>query len=184
MRRLAALLIAAMANSAGAQWNREIPAFAGGAVLVGAQGFARPPLTSAVVSAYAHVPAGIVLVGVQGGRTFDEPRGARATYAVTTLAYAQRTGIEWQVYPFVGAGVADFRTTPSDVDWRPAFAAGFGIDVRTGGRGIGPMLAARIGYITRSISDDESVAYAALGVGFGGRRESATAPRSVARVSP
>lgn len=166
---LAAALTIAVATGAPGQ-SRDIPAFAGGAVLLGAQGFARPPITSAVTSAYVHLPIGPVLFGLQGASTFLEPRRSHASYAVATIAYAQRRGTRWQVYPYVGVGSAAFRTNPGDERWRLAGAAGFGFDGLLGGGATGTMLGARFGYLTRSLSDDESVAYAAIGIGFGGRR--------------
>src|SRR5687768_4460196 len=59
---------AGMATVAGAQWNGGARAFSSGAVLVGAQGFARPPITSAVAGAYLHTPFRAVLLGVQVAR--------------------------------------------------------------------------------------------------------------------
>jgi hypothetical protein len=179
---LVGLLIAVGPTRSVAQWN-DVGAFGGGAVLVGAQGFARPPITSAVASAYAHLPVGALLVGVQGGATFAEPERSHATYALATIAYAQRRGMAWQIYPFLGAGSGAFRTQRGVIHWRPAFAAGFGVDVLTGDGEPGTMLGARIGYITRSMADDESVAYAAIGLGFGGRKQEREAPRPVATRS-
>ena len=163
-------VIVGRATGADAQWP-DISAFTGGAMLVGAQGFARPPITSAVVAAYAHVPVRrVLLLGAQGGTTFREPERAHASYAIGTLAYTQRRGILWQVYPYIGAGAAALRTNPGDARWRPAFAAGFGIDILAADGRAGTMIGARIGYLTRSMADDESIAYAAVGVGIGGRR--------------
>lgn len=171
------LLLAA--RDAAAQWNTMSP-FAGGAVLVGAQGFARPPITSAVTAAYAHLPVGSFLVGGQFAATFAEPSKSHATYAIATVAYAQRRTHVLQVYPYLAVGSAALRTEPGDVAWRPAFGAGFGIDALTGGDGRGMMLGARVGYLTRSMSDDESIAYAAIGVGFGARRGERHEPRTIA----
>jgi hypothetical protein len=84
------------------------------------------------------------------------------------------------VYPFIGAGAAALRTEPGGAEWRPAFSAGFGIDVLRDARLASPMLGARVGYLTRSMGDDESVAYAALGFGFGGRRGDRDEPRTIA----
>jgi hypothetical protein len=171
------LLVAAAAE---AQWNAARP-FGGGAMLVGAQGFARPPITSAVAAVYGHLPVhGALLLGAQGGATFAEPARSHATYALATLAYAQRRAALLQIYPFIGAGAAALRTQPGEASWRPAFGAGFGIDVLSEARLASPMLGARIGYLTRSMGDDESVAYAALGFGFGGRRAERDEPRTIA----
>ena len=152
-----------------AQWNR-FGSFAGGAVLVGAQGFARPPITSAVATTYAHVPVRrALLLGAQGATTFRESERSHASYAIGTVAYTQRRGVRWQFYPYLGAGGARLRTTPGSAEWRPAFAAGFGVDVLGVDAGTGSMLGGRIGYLTRSMADDESVAFAAVGFGVGRR---------------
>ena len=169
-----------VARAAAGQRN-SVDAFAGGAVLAGAQGFARPPITSAVVAAYVHVPVRSLLLGAQVGRTFAETERSHAAYAVATVAYAQRRTFGAQVYPYVALGSAAFRTEPGDLRWRPAFGAGFGIDALTGEDGRGMMLGGRVGYVTRSMSDDESVAYAAIGIGFGARRGERHEPRTIAR---
>ena len=180
-RALPAALVAVMLPTAiHAQW-RDVPAFAGAVVLVGAQGFARPPITSGVGSVYGHVPAGPVLLGIQASETFLEDARSHARYAIATLAFAQRRGLLWQVYPYVGSGAAAFRTQPGSAGWRPAFAAGFGIDVIGRANGLASMFGGRIGYITRSMGDDESVAYAAIGVGAGGRRTPRPPPRLATR---
>jgi hypothetical protein len=173
-------LLPVVAADAGGQWNADRP-FAAGAVIVGAQGFARPPITSAVGAVYGHVPVHpALLLGAQGAATFAEPDRSHATYAVATIAYAQRRAALLQIYPFVGAGAAALRTQPGEASWRPAFAAGFGVDILSGPGGPSPMLGARIGYLTRSMGDDESIAYAALGFGFGGRRAERDEPRAIA----
>lgn len=173
-------LLPSVAADAGGQWNAN-PPFPAGAAMVGAQGFARPPITSAVASVYGHVPVhGALLLGAQGSVTFAESDRSHATYAIATLAYAQRRTTLLQVYPFIGAGAAALRTEPGGADWRPAFSAGFGIDVLLDARPASPMLGARIGYLTRSMGDDESIAYAALGFGFGGRRGERDEPRPIA----
>ena len=172
-------LMLAVAGSAAGQWNVVSP-FAGGAVLVGAQGFARPPITSAVTSAYAHVPVGGLLLGGQVGFTFGEPEKSHASYAVATVAHAQRRAFGVQMYPYLALGSAAVRTEPGDAAWRPAFGAGLGIDALTGNDGRGMMLGARVGYLTRSMSDDESVAFAAIGIGFGVRRGERREPRTIA----
>ena len=173
-----ALMLAAAGNASG-QWNAVSP-FAGGAVLAGAQGFARPPITSAVTTAYAHLPVGALLVGGQLGFTFAESDRSHASYAVATVAWAQRRAFSVQMYPYLALGSAALRTEPGDVAWRPAFGAGFGIDALTGNHGRGMMLGARVGYLTRSMSDDESVAYVAIGLGVGARRGERHEPRTIA----
>lgn len=183
LRTTTALLLAVIAGGAtgaDAQWH-DISAFSGGAILLGAQGFARPPITSALVAGYAHVSVRrALLLGAQSGATLREPERAHASYLIGTLAYAQRRGELWQVYPYIGAGSAMLRTEPNHVRWRPAFAAGFGIDVLSAEGRVATMLGARIGYLTRSMADDASVAYAAVGVGIGGRRGERDEPRVVA----
>ena len=173
-------LLVAIASPFGvrAQWLEQ-PTFAGGAVLVGAQGFARPPITSATVAIYGHLPAGPLLVGAQVSETFLEEARSHARYAIATLAFAHRRARLWQLYPYVGSGAAAFRTTPEGASWRPAFAAGFGVDVLSDADGIAPMFGGRIGYVTRGMSDDESIAYAAIGIGAGARRP----PREPARIA-
>ena len=171
---------AGMATVAGAQWSGGARAFSSGAVLVGAQGFARPPITSAVAGAYLHTPFRSVLLGVQAASTFAEAQDSRASYAVGTIGYAQRRATGVQIYPYLAAGSAAVRAHPGDTRWRPAFGAGFGIDVMTGAGTRGPMLGARVGYLTRSMSDDESVAYAALAFGFGAATRKRDEPRAIA----
>ena len=169
MRMLAgALLLSVSATNAAAQWQDNVRPFASGAVLVGAQGFARPPITSAVASGFVHLPINALLLGVQGGWTFAEREQSHASYALATLAYPRQRAVGWQAYPFVGLGGGSFRTDTVAARWKPAFGAGLGFDALLGQGG--GVIALRVGYITRGLSDDASVAYAAIGVGLGGRR--------------
>lgn len=164
------LLAAALPLTARAQWDAHIPAFSGAAIMLGAQGFARPPITSAVTGAYAHLGIGRMLVGLQGATTVGDGVASQATYGLATVGYAQARGVSWQVYPFLGAGGAAFRTTVAEQDVQPAFGAGFGADGLVRPAGSSMMIGARIGYVTRSLGDDASVAYATLTVGLGRRR--------------
>jgi hypothetical protein len=175
---LVSTLVVGVVTEADAQWNAVSP-FAGGAIFMGAQGFARPPITSAVVGAYAHTPVRAALIGGQIATTFAEPRRSHASYAVATVAYAQRRVFSLQMYPYLALGSAAFRTQADDARWRPAFGGGFGIDALTGNASRGLMLGARVGYLTRSMSDDESIAFAAIGFGFGSRHQAGEHPRAV-----
>jgi hypothetical protein len=164
-----AWLVAGLPGFAVAQWS-DYPAFSGAAVLLGAQGFARPPITSAMAGAYAYHAVGSLLIGGQGSTTFGDGDRSRGTYALATVGWAQSRALAWQFYPFLGAGAAAFRTVPGRAALRPAFGAGFGADGLITPHRLGVLAGARIGYVTRSLGDDESVAYAALTLGIGGRR--------------
>jgi hypothetical protein len=179
MRILAgALLLSVSATNAASQWQDNVRPFASGAVLVGAQGFARPPITSAVTSGFVHLPINALLLGVQGGWTFAETERSHASYALATLAYPRQRAVGWQAYPFVGLGGASFRTDTVAARWKPAFGAGLGFDALLGQGG--GVIALRVGYITRGLSDDASVAYAAMGVGLGSRRNAGEGSGTVA----
>ena len=152
--------------------------------MVGAQGFARPPITAAVGGGYAYLPLGPFLVGAQGGTSFGDGSRSRAVYGLATVGYAQSRAFAWQFYPFVGVGAASFRTAPGTDNVRPAFGAGFGADGLLSPARTGLLIGARIGYITRSLGDDESIAYAAATVGVGARRRTSETPGAVARRRP
>ena len=148
--------------------------------MVGAQGFARPPVTSAVLGGFAQVAIHPLLLGVQAGNTFADGARSHAAYGLATIGYAQSRAYGWQVYPFLAAGAASFRTAPGDADLLPAFGAGFGADALFAPHRVGPMLGVRVGYITRSLGDDGSVAYATMSLGLGGRRAQRDDARPVA----
>ena len=164
-----ALLVAALPLTARAQWDADIPAFSGAAIMLGAQGFARPPVTSGVTGAYAQVGIQRMLVGLQGATTLADGDETHATYGLATIGYAQARGAGWQVYPFVGIGAAAFRITAAGHGVQPAFGAGFGADGLLTPDAGSVMIGGRIGYVTRSLGDDASVAYAVLTVGLGRR---------------
>lgn len=167
------LLAALLPLSARAQWDADIPAFSGAALMLGAQGFARPPITSPVAGGYVQVGIRRILVGAQGSATVADGDASQATYGLATVGYAQSRGVAWQIYPFVGVGAAAFRPAPGRADVRPAYGAGFGADGLLASNTPSVMVGARIGYVTRSLGDDASVAYAVVTVGLGGRRAGA-----------
>lgn len=171
MRTLLIGLLACATPALGlAQWSDGIRPISGAAVMFGAQGFARPPITTPVTGAYAQVAIRQLLVGAQGGVTLGDGDRSRAAYGLATVGYAQSRAIAWQLYPFLGVGAASFRTSATaTADVRPAYAAGFGAEGLLSPGVIGVMIGARIGYITRSLGDDESVAYATIALGIGGR---------------
>lgn len=173
-------LVACFPATAGGQWSRSAPPFAAGALMAGAQGFARPPVNTAISGAYAYVPIGDVLVGGQVGASFGDGVRSRAAHALATLAFAQtRTGAA-QFYPFVGIGAATLRARPGPNHVRLAVGAGFGADALAGSGRTSAMVGARVGFVARSTADDESVAYATITVGIGRRRDAKDKPRAVA----
>jgi hypothetical protein len=180
---LVSMLVGSAVRGAGGQWDSVEP-FAGGAVFLGAQGFARPPITSPVAGVYVHAPVRAALIGGQVAATFAESQGSGATYAIGTVAYARRRTNTVQMYPYLAAGAAAFHAQPTEARWQPAFGGGFGVDALAGAGGHQLMLGARVGYLTRSMADDESIAFAAVGLGFGGRFREREKPRDVvARAS-
>jgi hypothetical protein len=176
-----ALLLSLLAPvTAEGQSSQSVPAFAGGALMVGAQGFARPPVNTAVTGAYAYVPVGALLIGGQGAIGFGDGTRSRAAHGLVTVAYPRtRTG-NVQIYPYVGIGAATLRARPGRDDVRLAVGAGFGGDALSGTGRTSVMVGARMGFVARSSGDDESVAFAAISVGFGRRRDPRDPPRSVA----
>ena len=163
---LAALLTCA--GGVHAQW--EPPPFAAVAVMAGPQGFARPPVNTAVVGGYFYIPVSRVLLGMQGGVAPNHPRDSRAMHAMVTAALPVYRGQAWQTYPYLGAGRGLMRATSGPDDTHVVFGAGLGVDAY-----VDPdswiTLGSRVGYLTRSASDDNSVAYLTVSVGFAVRRD-------------
>lgn len=150
------------------------PPFAAGAAMVGPLGFARPPVTTAVAGGYAYAPVHQILLGGQGGSTIGDGGRSNATYAMATAGYATSRGYRWQVYPFIGVGAGTLRARSGSNNTGLLVGAGFGADVISGTDNRGVMLGTRAGYVTRSMNDDESVAYFALSFGVGGRAQRTT----------
>lgn len=176
----AMILASCVAGVLSAQWKDDIHPFVGAAVMLGAQGFARPPVTTAVAGGYAYAPIGSLLLGGQVGSSFGDGDRSRAAYALATIGYAQARAHGWQFYPFAGLGVATLRARRGSNDAGLAGGAGFGADALVGGGRAGMLLGARIGYLTRSLNDDESIAYATMTLGWAGRFHSDGAPPAVA----
>ena len=159
----------AIPGSTEAQRADDVPPFAGGALMLGAQGFARPPITSGVAGGYAYVPLRSFLVGVQGASTFADDARSHADYVLGTVGYAQSRAVAWQVYPFVGIGRSSVRTRPGEDHAGIAGGAGLAADGRLGEARAGMLLGGRVGYVGRSLNDDESFAYAVVSIGIAGR---------------
>lgn len=163
---LAALLTCA--GVAKAQW--EPPPFAAAAVMAGPQGFARPPVNTAVVGGYFYIPVSWALVGIQGGVAPNHPRDSRAIHTMLTAGLPVYRGQAWQTYPYLGVGRGLMRATSGPDDTHVVFGAGLGFDAY-----VSPdsrfTLGSRVGYLTRSASDDNSVAYVTVSVGLAARRD-------------
>jgi hypothetical protein len=173
---VAIVLLSCAAVKAPAQSRTFVddPPFAAGAVMVGPLGFARPPVTTVVAGGYAYAPVHQILVGAQGGSTIGDGRRSTATYAMATAGYATSRGYRWQVYPFIGVGAGTLRARRGSNHTGLLVGAGFGADVINGTDNRGVMLGTRLGYVTRSMNDDQSVAYVALSFGVGGRPQRTT----------
>lgn len=163
---LAALLTCA--GVAYAQW--EPPPFAAAAVMAGPQGFARPPVNTALIGGYFYTPVSWALVGMQGGVAPNHPHDSRAMHAMITGGLPVYRGQAWQTYPYLGVGGGVMRATAGPNDRHVVLGAGLGFDAF-----VSPdsriLLGSRVGYLTRSAGDDNSVAYVTVSLGFGGRRE-------------
>jgi len=175
---LAALLTCA--GVARAQWAPD--PFAAAALMAGPQGFARPPVNGAVVGGYAYVPLGGVLVGAQGGAAPSAPNASRAAYAIATAGLPVYRGLAWQTYPFLGAGRGILRARSGSDATHLVLAAGLGFDAM-----IGPesriTVGSRVGYLTRSAGDDDSVAYVTVSLGFATRRATREATIAARRMA-
>jgi len=146
--------------------------FPTGAITAGPIGFARPPVTMSFAGAYAHAPvhgAARLLLGGQAGVSLSGGAG-EIRYALGTAGFAQQFSARWQVVPFVGMGVASQHPTALGDGRAIAATAGYSFERLIGTRRTAPVIGARIGYITRSMNDDGSVAYAALSLGVGRAR--------------
>jgi hypothetical protein len=156
---LAALLTCAGASDA--QGDRP---FAAAALMAGPQGFARPPVNSALVGAYAYAPVSIGLLGLQGGWSPTHPGQSRAVHALVTAGLPVYRGQWWQTYPFLGLGTGVMRASAGSDAAHTVYAAGLGFDVYAADRG--PVtVGSRVGYLTRSAGDDNSMAYVTVSVG-------------------
>jgi hypothetical protein len=175
----AVLMCAACAPSVAlAQWSDDMKPFSAAALGIGAQGFARPPITTAVAGAYAYVPAGrsAVLLGGHMGQSFGDGHRSHAAFLMGTVGYAQTRARAWQIYPYVSAGLAALRTAPGSDLAGGAVGAGFGFDALTGQQPVGVLIGGRVGYVTRSLNDDASIAFAMVSFGVGGRARSEKGP--------
>lgn len=167
-----ALALLSFAQMASAQFADAPGPFGSLAIAAGPLGFARPPVTTGAIGLHGHVPAGPLLIGGYLAEAIVHShgsRGARASIGMATVAYARVRAVAWQFYPYAGAGVATLRARHGDAVAGAAMTAGLGAEALQAPRGIGMVLAGRVGYVTRSLNDDESIAFAMIGVGIGGR---------------
>lgn len=165
---LAALLTCA--TLARAQAGAMPDPFAAAAFMSGPQGFVHPPVTSGLLGGYFYFPVGKALLGGHAGASVMNPRQSRAAYAVGTLGTPIASRATWQAYPFVALGSGILRAEDGPNTTRLIIGAGLGVDFLLGHDG--PFtVGSRVGYLTRSAGDDNSVAFAALSVGVGVRRQ-------------
>jgi hypothetical protein len=172
-RRAMAIGLLGMTSAAHAQTSQyeEKPPFAAGALMVGALGFARPPITTSVIGGYGYAPLRELLIGGQGGGTIADRGRSNASYGLATVGYAFDRAERRQFYPFVGFGAGVLRARRGPNHAGLLGGAGLGADILLGSGDHGLVVGTRAGYIARSVNDDESVAYFAVTFGAGGRRQ-------------
>jgi hypothetical protein len=161
--------VAALLTCAATTTAQDLPRpFTTVALMAGPFGFARPPINSGMIGAYAQVPVAGGLLGVQSGMSFLSPQRSRAVHAIITGGLPVYRGRMWQTYPYLGIGAGILRAGAAGDDVRAVYAAGLGFDLQAS-PGSPITLGSRVGYLTRSGGDDNSIAWVTVSLGIASR---------------